>query len=242
MNLTPVTNKDRDIQRGSRIKQIRTDNKLSQVNFGKDVTNNPNIDRKTVYDWERGKFCPNEYTLQKIAQIGDISVDELMYGSFEGYIKGLIINNDSLIENDISSKDLTISDYLKYTNRAVTARLFNQLNNIEKNKLADNTIKRCNKLGLAYLDTIAIIKIIDDFLMEESIGDISILTQSILENLDIIETEWLMEQLQDNYTDTKQFPVEGVNELYTAIQSFRDDLTKISDNYSNLINKKRGVN
>ncbi|MBO0480170.1 helix-turn-helix transcriptional regulator [Vagococcus fluvialis] len=242
MNLKPLTNKDRDIQRGIRIKQVRTDKKLSQVNFGKAVTNNPNIDRKTIYDWERGKFCPNEDTLQKIAEMGNTDINEILYGTLEDYIHGLITKNDSLIQNDISSTDLSVPDYLKYTNRAVSASLFKELDSQAKNKLISKIIINCNKLNLTHLDTVAIVQAVDNFLMEESMGDISILTQSILDNLDIIETEWLPEQLQDNMTDTHFFPIEGINKLYTAIESFRDDLNKINDKYSNIINKKGGAN
>ena len=51
------------------------------------------MDRKTVYDWETGKFCPSIETLVKIAILGNMTVNELVYGTTEDYLTAIILNH-----------------------------------------------------------------------------------------------------------------------------------------------------
>lgn len=62
---------------GSRIKSIRLDKGATMEEFGKAF----NTSKGTVNNWEKGRNLPNKENLLKIAKIGSISVDQLLYGS-----------------------------------------------------------------------------------------------------------------------------------------------------------------
>lgn len=233
-NSPPLTTNDRDKLRGQRIKKIRKELKLTQVDFGILVSKNKNIDRKTVYDWEIGKFCPNEDSLKKIAHEGNISIEELLFGSFDSYILGLILNEDALIQNDFSSSDMTIFNYLKFLNRPVIATLFQNLDTEKKELISSKTLKKCVKQNLTHFDTKKITDIFTSIILNYTEGDISYLILSILENLNSIENEWLQEQVEDNSSELKQFSNNGLMALSNAIENFREELNDINKKYSTL--------
>lgn len=67
---------------GRRIKHIRSSAGLSTTDFGKIAEN---ADRSLVTKWERGDNLPNDKRLKLIADIGSITVEELLYGSFDEF-------------------------------------------------------------------------------------------------------------------------------------------------------------
>lgn len=48
----------------------------------------------TVSNWETGKNLPNNKRLTKIAELGNLTVDELLYGSYENVVRELINEAD----------------------------------------------------------------------------------------------------------------------------------------------------
>lgn len=92
---------------GNRIKQIRLKNGKSQEDFGSLFA--PPVNKASVSRWESGKTLPTSKRLQKIADLGGVSVEYLINGSdisnmeainllrkAANYnaIKGLQLNND----------------------------------------------------------------------------------------------------------------------------------------------------
>lgn len=90
---------------GKRIRDIRINyrvdgkNKTTLEDFAKLVDS----DKSNVSRWERGKNIPNEITLRKIADLGSLSVDELLYGREEDMVNqakknaiNIFINSDPL--------------------------------------------------------------------------------------------------------------------------------------------------
>lgn len=75
------------IEVGNRIKNIRKSKGLTLEEFGKFFEN---ADKSLVSKWERGKAIPNNSRLKMIAQFGDISVNELLYGSRDEQIYYLV--------------------------------------------------------------------------------------------------------------------------------------------------------
>lgn len=75
---------------GERIFEIRQQSGYSMEQFGKQIGDAP---RGSVNSWEKGVNLPNKERLEMIAVMGNMSVDELLYGSFEDYITELIYNN-----------------------------------------------------------------------------------------------------------------------------------------------------
>lgn len=62
---------------GLRIKQIRTQRNESQTEFGKNIGN---VDRALISKWELGKNKPNKERLERIADLGNVSVEWLLNG------------------------------------------------------------------------------------------------------------------------------------------------------------------
>ena len=71
------------IEVGRRIKGIRTNLGYSMSQFGELISNSP---KTTVNNWERGINLPKEDKLKKIALLGKVTTNELLYGSPEEFI------------------------------------------------------------------------------------------------------------------------------------------------------------
>ncbi|KXB33135.1 DNA-binding helix-turn-helix protein [Aerococcus christensenii] len=77
---------------GTRIKRIRVSKKQTLESFADSIKNITGLKtgKSNVSKWERGENIPNDMTLQAIADLGGISVDELMYGNKEEFAESLI--------------------------------------------------------------------------------------------------------------------------------------------------------
>lgn len=73
-----------------RIKRIRTSLGLNMEEFGRKL----NTSKGAVNNWEKGKNLPNTSRLVKIAELGNISIDELLYGSLKEALLSLMIYAD----------------------------------------------------------------------------------------------------------------------------------------------------
>lgn len=96
---------------GNRIKSIRLNLGLSTEKFA--TLFNPPASKGTVSKWENGRYLPNNTRLKKIAELGNISVDELLYGktNWSLYDKQF---GDALKQSKQSVNKLeTFLDYLK---------------------------------------------------------------------------------------------------------------------------------
>lgn len=75
------------IEVGQRIKNIRMNLGESMDAFGSRF----NTSRGTVNNWEKGRNLPNNKNLLRISELGNLSINELLYGNFENYIKQRLI-------------------------------------------------------------------------------------------------------------------------------------------------------
>lgn len=71
MNVVPI-------QVGQRIKSIRLRLGMTTDDFGKLFI--PTASKGTISKWENGRYLPNNTRLVKIADLGGITVDKLLYG------------------------------------------------------------------------------------------------------------------------------------------------------------------
>ncbi|MBO1142359.1 helix-turn-helix transcriptional regulator [Enterococcus avium] len=78
--------KPNTVEVGKKIRQIRTDLGYSMAQFGELISDSP---KTTVNNWERGINLPKGDKLKKIALLGKISTEELLYGSPEEFITKL---------------------------------------------------------------------------------------------------------------------------------------------------------
>lgn len=97
---------------GARIKEIRSEKGMSQEEFGSLISN---AHKSLVSKWEKGQSLPNNERLKKIAELGNISVNELLYGNIHNYVKNIVIKN---IENEAGGRLVanTITNVLMITN------------------------------------------------------------------------------------------------------------------------------
>lgn len=72
---------------GQRIKEIRKKLGYSMDIFGEIVSQSP---RSSVNSWEKGVSIPRKDKLEKIAKLGNTTVQQILYGDFESYAKKLI--------------------------------------------------------------------------------------------------------------------------------------------------------
>ena len=73
------------IKVGERIFNIRNSLNLTLEQFGK--IDNLNASKSIVLRWENGTSLPNRARLEVIAKLGKITVNELLYGSTEEFLK-----------------------------------------------------------------------------------------------------------------------------------------------------------
>lgn len=107
---------------GKRIKDIRTSRKETLEKFAKNIQEKADFKIKTtksnVSKWEKGLNTPNDVTLKAIAELGNTTVEYLLYGSLDEYINSLLEDfKNELIANDTVSNALVplIVDDIKET-------------------------------------------------------------------------------------------------------------------------------
>ena len=97
---------------GLRIRSIRKGRGMTLDDFG-DLLNPPASD-SIVSRWERGVSLPSNERTKQIAKEGNISVDELLYGSLDDYARRLLDELEEELREDDSIKKgvipLIISD------------------------------------------------------------------------------------------------------------------------------------
>lgn len=72
---------------GHRIKQIRKKHNYSMATFAKLIGNSS---ASTVNNWEKGNNLPNKERLEKIAILGNTTVNWIRYGTFSEYLTQLL--------------------------------------------------------------------------------------------------------------------------------------------------------
>lgn len=66
---------------GKRIKQIRLSLGSSMIKFGEQIDEISPVKSGVISNWENGKQIPNKKRISKIAKLGNISINELLYGN-----------------------------------------------------------------------------------------------------------------------------------------------------------------
>ena len=93
------------IEVGIRIKKIRTDLGYSMSQFGELISDSP---KTTVNNWERGINLPKEDKLKKIALLGKVTTNELLYGTSEEFISTIIVEHFRLQLNPLFLKQIIV--------------------------------------------------------------------------------------------------------------------------------------
>lgn len=140
---------------GERINQIRTSNGWTLEELGIKL----NTSKVTVFNWERGRNLPNKKRLKDLADIAEITVDELLYGPFNKYIYDVIYN--AILNNESIYYD--ISQFIEQTYISFIHRSQNL-----KNKLMPNEVENFFKKNIGKIVDFINSLSNDDFLYDES--------------------------------------------------------------------------
>lgn len=92
---------------GMRIKSIRLHLGLSTEKFAKQFHEHP-PSKGTISKWENGHYLPNNERLKKIAELGNTTVEYLLYGSIDEYANKLLSDFKVELENDKTIKNAVI--------------------------------------------------------------------------------------------------------------------------------------
>ena len=150
---------------GNRIRSIRLEKGQTMEEFGEQLATS----KGTVNNWEKGRNLPNKENLKAIAEIGNIIVAELLYGTIDEIVKSGI--EDTLANSVITpskeeykelfrlvSKELLEYPYRYHNNedvRALAKSITNAyLSNFEKNdfNVLNYLIDTIYKLDVDYLE------------------------------------------------------------------------------------------
>ena len=108
-----MSKKEIDIQIGNRIKNIRTSLELDQKQFAKKI----NATVSALSNWENGRNKPNMEKLSSIAKLGNITVNELLYGSFRWNIAVLLTAFETILTTVYSFPDEINDSIIKNVER-----------------------------------------------------------------------------------------------------------------------------
>ena len=115
---------------GNRIFKIRSNMNLTLDEFGKII----NASKSSISEWEKGKNIPNRSRLEIIAKKGNITVNELLYGS----PKEFLYNNIDILFSNLDNNTGFFKSVLNILDRgAIILELsetldINNLTNVEK--------------------------------------------------------------------------------------------------------------
>ncbi|MBO0466647.1 helix-turn-helix transcriptional regulator [Enterococcus plantarum] len=247
-NTHPLTLEKRKLAAGERIKKIRTENRYTQPMFGKLVSPDTPADKRVVYSWEQGKFLPSEERLSKIADLANISIDEIKYGTLDEYIEGIFLYEDSLLF-DNTYTPLSIKTYLSNINEDITLQEFVNMVPIPENanrfyssfkRLDGDSQRSCvSKIikisvdnNISYFDIDKILLYLQESISDMLEGKIEVLIAPILNTVDTIE-EFITDELNDNQRfQEKSYSLDAVTELQVATEEYKQKLIMINQNYN----------
>lgn len=141
---------------GERIFNIRNSLNLTLEQFGKDK--DINAERSNVSKWERGATLPNRSRLEIIAKKGNMTVNELLYGSIDEFLD----NNIDILFSNLDNNTGFFKSVLNVIDRGVInlelseTLDINNLSNVEKQfkKVIDDyflNIKSNNENMIRYI-------------------------------------------------------------------------------------------
>lgn len=114
-----MSKKPEDIRLGQRIKDIRRSLELDQKSFADKIKSTVSA----LSNWENGRNKPNDLMLKRISDLGNISINELLYGPHKAFVKE-VFTEAILEQGDLYSK---ILDYLIKVNKATEKDAYEQI-------------------------------------------------------------------------------------------------------------------
>ncbi|MBL1227927.1 helix-turn-helix transcriptional regulator [Enterococcus sp. BWB1-3] len=228
----PINSLEHKKRVGTRIKSIRKQLKLTQPEFGRLVNNNKPIDKKTIYEWEKGVHLPKSERLSKIANLGNVTVQDLIYGNIEEYIFGIILYRDEVILKDLTFSDMNLFQHLYSQYPPIRPDLISwidsyfKLDSTAQESITINTLKSIENEKTTFPDIFEIENFFIQAIIQECEDNILFLTANIDEQIELMRNEWLPSQLENT-----SYPQEAITEIFDNISNFKQAISAIGQKY-----------
>ena len=191
------------IKLGHRIFKIRNSMNLTLDEFGKVI----NASKSSISEWEKGKNVPNRSRLEIIAKKGNITVNELLYGSIDEFLENNLEN--FIFNNPIISSELLCFNFFDITKKYLESKsktindISYIINLLEKDfdKILDYALDDYVQSNLFLLDKYKqlVLNILDDeTALKHAIYDIS---KDDTSKLGIYQNVLLDENIPYNFTE-----------------------------------------
>lgn len=175
---------------GNRIRKIRNEKGLTTEKFGELF--DPPASKGTISKWENGRYLPNNERLVVIANLGEVSVEELIYGSKTEQISNILLKEfgDSIDLEGV--KD--VIEFYEMTGEAYTInedniiRAYNSYMNSQITKDQKINITSKTKYADRSFSTFELSDLLNDDISDLQ-NEITIIEKQINNNLD--EDEFL---------------------------------------------------
>ncbi|WP_314406389.1 helix-turn-helix transcriptional regulator [uncultured Gemella sp.] len=188
-----------------RIFRIRNSLKLTLEQFGK--LDNLNASKSIVLRWENGTSLPNRSRLEIIAKKGNITVNELLYGSIDEFLENNLEN--FILNNSNIATDFLCFDFLEITKKYLKSKsktindISDIINLLEKDfdKILDYALDDYIQSNLFLLEKYnhLVLNILDDEpALKHAIYDIS---KDDTSKLSIYQNVLLDENIPYNFTE-----------------------------------------
>ena len=188
-----------------RIFKIRNSLKLTLEQFGK--LDNLNASKSIVLRWENGTSLPNRSRLEIIAKKGNITVNELLYGSIDEFLENNLEN--FILNNSNIATDFLCFDFLEITKKYLKSKsktindISDIINLLEKDfdKILDYALEDYIQSNLFLLEKYnhLVLNILDDEpALKHAIYDIS---KDDTSKLGIYQNVLLDENIPYNFTE-----------------------------------------
>jgi len=243
---------------GMRISQIRRAKGMTLEEFGKIVGN---AGKSIVSKWERGSHIPNNERLKKISEIGNTTVDHILYGSLDSYIlnnfeellppneryfaKVITLRQANDFINKLADRDFKFSDI-----EAIKTMVFNKLpewkeeyrRKTEKEiKYINDWLEKDNNIKGHYLNTDNFdSKIVDKILKDSKNFSLKEMCLYNDEISDIYLTLKLVES-NDSFFVGTEVPVFDENVFLNEINNLNFAMKNRNDYVRYQLNRKRSM-
>lgn len=220
-----------------RIFRIRNSLKLTLEQFGK--LDNLNASKSIVLRWENGTSLPNRSRLEIIAKKGNITVNELLYGSIDEFLENnlenFILNNSNITTDFLCFNFFEITKKYLESNSKTINDISDIINLLEKDfdKILDYALNDYIQSNLFLLDKYnqLVLNILnDETVLKHAIYDIS---KGDTRKLHMYQSVLLDENIPYNFTELpKDFDYykallsilkgDNINNKYSILPFFTD--------------------
>lgn len=219
---------------GTRIKRIRLSKGMTLEEFGKLF----GASKGSVQGWESGRNLPNPERLKSIAKIGDTTVEELLHGNKEQFIRQtaieLIRQYREEIRNGAPGKEAYLERYGEELSKSIVNMNLDYLLEVDRERVADtlqelidNHIENAYSSPEDYFNSTFELEIMLYYMRRDAGLDLDLISKDkeVIEGVDVEVAKQVISIIQD--------AINKINELrmqYGLENSSDDGISEVSDN------------